>query len=87
MVASRRLPNAAWTADSPNHAANDGGFACFVLPLEGTASESALIALPPAHEPGVALLFALGVTLIPLRQGKLGRAKPGATVVAHTDPS
>ncbi|HAT1466654.1 TPA: undecaprenyl/decaprenyl-phosphate alpha-N-acetylglucosaminyl 1-phosphate transferase [Corynebacterium striatum] len=35
----------------------------------------------------LALLFAFGVTLIPLRQGKLGRAKPGATVVAHTDPS
>lgn len=35
----------------------------------------------------LALLFAFGVTLIPLRQGKLGRAKPGATVVTHTDPS
>ena len=35
----------------------------------------------------LALLFAFGVTLITLRQGKLGRAKPGATVVAHTDPS
>lgn len=35
----------------------------------------------------LALLFAFAVTLIPLRQGKLGRAKPGATVVAHTDPS
>lgn len=35
----------------------------------------------------LALLFAFGVTLIPLRQGKLGRAKPGAAVVAHTDPS
>ncbi|MFW9243465.1 MraY family glycosyltransferase [Corynebacterium striatum] len=35
----------------------------------------------------LALLFAFGVTLIPLRQGKLGRAKPSATVVAHTDPS
>ena len=35
----------------------------------------------------LALLFAFGVTLIPLRQGKLGRAKPGATVVAQTDPS
>ncbi|HFG8774550.1 MraY family glycosyltransferase [Corynebacterium striatum] len=35
----------------------------------------------------LALLFAFGVTLIPLRQGKLGRANPGATVVTHTDPS
>lgn len=30
-----------------HRATNKGGYACFVLPLEGTASESALIALPP----------------------------------------
>lgn len=30
-----------------HHVVNDGGVACFALPLEGAASESALIALPP----------------------------------------
>ncbi|AMO88042.1 glycosyl transferase 4 family protein [Corynebacterium simulans] len=35
----------------------------------------------------IALGVAFGVTLIPLRQGKLGPSKRATTVVAHTDPA
>lgn len=35
----------------------------------------------------IALGVAFGVTLIPLRQGKLGLSKRATTVVAHTDPT
>lgn len=35
----------------------------------------------------IALGVAFGVTLIPLRQGKLGPSKRATTVVAHTDPT